>query len=794
MNERLWAKSWNDFDGPAPEYVFLPQHLADVHDAAVAVLDATETDQLTAFGLDPIGWGGRLRTAVRLAAVCHDLGKANDHFQGMILKRSGRIGKRQGLRHEWVSYWIMEFTELRDWLRSALPDAETRDFDWQAVLWAITGHHPAAGRSSPPPIPARGEGDTMTICRDGLLTSCLEVVQERLNLPVPKIDAGRFPKELNLLDVTKTIGRRSRSEQAEWNSGDTESDNPRGACFVAAVKNCLVASDIAGSALPPEDHSKSGRRSAVINGFSNRPTPDELRQVVRDRLTNKETGKVAELRPFQRHVAEQAGNVTLVTAGCGSGKTLAAYHWAAERCPGRRLYMCYPTTGTATEGFRDYVFDEALLTSRVGARLFHGRQNVDEYLILGVSERDDSESDTLARIDSLRAWSTPVVTCTVDTVLGLMANQRRGLYAWPALSGAAFVFDEIHAYDDRLFGKLLRFIGDLKGLPVLLMTASLPESRLRDLRQIVKRHRECDLVQIAGPPELESVKRYHREHCAGDGDILKRVQTELSQTGNPGRVLWVCNTVNRAISFAEQCEASGLSPLVYHSRFRYGDRVRQHKAVIEQFRADTKPALAICTQVAEMSLDLSATLLVTDRAPIPALIQRLGRLNRRATDPSAPTMPFIVVEPVTSRGTPNSRPYSDDEFAESEEWLNSLPAAISQRDLVEYWQQLPERECREPYVRSSSWIDGGPRREVTPIREMDHGINVLMNADALAVQSRKGKLAELVLPMPTPRDPGWREWEDCFGVPIVPNGLINYDAQRGARWRRDEDEEVSDSP
>ena len=31
-------------------------------------------------------------------------------------------------------------------------------------------------------------------------------------------------------------------------------------------------------------------------------------------------------------------------------------------------------------------------------------------------------------------WSTPVVPCTVDTVLGLVQNNKRGLFAWPALA------------------------------------------------------------------------------------------------------------------------------------------------------------------------------------------------------------------------------------------------------------------------------------------------------------------------------------------------------------------------
>lgn len=784
MARQLWAKSWDVSQAPAPRFVFLPQHLADVHDAAVALLDATGEDQLLAFDLDPAIWQERFAAVVRLAAVCHDLGKANDHFQGMILKSRERSGKRQGLRHEWVSYWLMEFTELREWLRSALPNDETRDSDWKAVLWSVSGHHPALHRLCPPPIPRDGEGHEMCIFKNELLDDCLGVVQQKMKLGGPAINRQLFPEQLDCIRVIQTIRKQLSREHAEWDSAEAERDHPGRIAFVAAAKNCVVAADVAGSALPPETESEVARTLLVINGLSKRPAPDDLRDIVRDRLTNKTTGQLGQLRPFQRAVAEQAGHVSLVKAGCGSGKTLAAYHWAAERCSGRRLYICYPTTGTATEGFRDYVYDEETRAAKVGARLFHGRQNIDEYLILGVEDRDDTESDVLARIDALSAWGTPVVACTVDTVLGLLANQRRAVYAWPALSAAAFVFDEIHAYDDRLFGKLLRFIGDLRGLPILLMTASLPESRLRDLRDVVKRNRKSELVEISGPAELETLQRYHREEYAGIAEVIERVRKELNRTDRPGRVLWVCNTVNRALGFAEQCEAAGLDPLLYHSRFRYRDRVEQHKSVILQFRMDSRPALAICTQVAEMSLDLSATLLVTDQASIPAMIQRLGRLNRRATNDSFPTMPFVVIQPVNSTGAPTTLPYSPREFAESTRWLANLPYRISQRDLVEHWKSLPESDRCERNNCSSSWLDGGPCREVTLIRDMQPGINVLMEKDAQVVAIHKGKLAEFVVPMPTPPATNWREWDQLMGIPIVPDGLLDYDAQRGGRWRQ----------
>jgi len=168
--------------------------------------------------------------------------------------------------------------------------------------------------------------------------------------------------------------------------------------------------------------------------------------------------------------------------------------WAAKNHPSRRLYFCYPTTGTATEGFKDYLFEPD-----VKADLFHSRRDVDFEIILNTGDdAKNAAADAALRIDSLDAWSTPIVACTVDTVLGIVQNNKRGLFAWPALAQSAFVFDEIHAYDDRLFGALLRFLRDLPGLPSLLMTASLPKAREEALRALVKEFRDVELNPSPG--------------------------------------------------------------------------------------------------------------------------------------------------------------------------------------------------------------------------------------------------------------------------------------------------------
>lgn len=811
----------------------LPGHLKAVLAAADALVRQTGSDQLSAVGLLPDAWLSRLERVVRIAAALHDLGKANEHFQRMVSRRSR---ERQGLRHEWVVFWLCQQSPWREWG----PRIAGSDEDWHIAIWAITGHHPAYGRHSPPKVKPDG-------CTDNELTvlvthpdfrSCVEWLEATFA-------PGLLPAAISDTDpVVSLIGPAGsvfsdlnpKTSWKLWSRLDRDRDSRR---FVAVVKACLLAADVAGSyagqrsdhllrsnldRTPHENAPDEVTSNAVLHvdnlvaKLADSPSPADLEQLVKDRLDGQ-----AE-RPFQSDVASGTQRVTLLKAGCGSGKTAAAYLWAARCWPGRRLYFCYPTTGTATEGFRDYLFDDEAKTEKYGSRLFHSRAAVDADLILHVDHEPDDEADPeerRLRADALSAWSTPIVCCTVDRVLCLMQNQRQGLMSWPAFAQAAFVFDEIHTYDNSLYGLLLRFLQECQGVPVLLMTASLPESRraaiLKALQHFNPGHRDDEeLREISGPGDLEQLPRYHQIQSQS---VERLVCDEVARGG---RVLWVCNTVNRAMDAADRLRTLELDPMIYHSRFKYRDRVAQHNRVIAAFNPDSDAvinnagAVAVCTQVAEVSLDLkAATLLVTDLCPVPSLIQRLGRLNRSAQpaesgNESPPTRPFHVVEPLDSRGEFYSLPYKQDakQYGDWPEqaraWLQQLGnGPLSQSDLATAWQS--DADSGIPMVAKCCWFDGGPETQVDAVREGAHGVTVLMNSDNDAVTSRKRRLAilnqvqnrqhdslrkikswqqllkEFALPMTTM--PGKkRPVRSRNGFPVIQDELIVYDPMRGAKW------------
>lgn len=682
-----------------------------------------------------------LEDVVSLAAWLHDAGKCSRPFQEM-LRGGARV---QPVRHEAATLWLM-------WPGQPIGEWLLGHYSYEVVRLAAVaaaGHHRKFLSAAFAPPEAGAGSSCELLCGHADFHRLLATMAAKLelaqappfeNLSIPLVGKRSFRTQL--LDW--------KAEFDDWLDGDEAASR-----LLPLAKAFVLAADVAGSALPRADE----RPDWLVHELRRRAPRERMEDVVNRRLAGKA------LRPFQREAASSSAPVTLVRAGCGSGKTLAAYLWAAHQYPGRQLWVTYPTTGTATEGFRDYVLD-----ADIAARLEHGRANVDMARLM-----DDSDPlREVDRLQALRTWGTEIVTCTVDTVLGLVQNQRRGIYAWPGLCHSAVIFDEIHAYDDRLFGSLLRFLEVLPGIPALLMTASLPAARLTRLSHLVEHIHGRALQFVEGPTELERLPRYRHVRANVDRawDIVGQ---ELARGG---KILWVSNTVARAIAVFDGLSRRGHTGVgtLYHSRFRYSDRVDRHTDVIRRFSAPG-PTLASTTQVAEMSLDLSATLLITDLAPIPALIQRLGRLNRRAT-PENPddVRPFLVL-PFSGA------PYSREELEAASVWLDQLgDGPLAQSDLVARWIPQPAADVApEP----ATWIDGGFNSEVAAVRDASPGLSVIREADEWLARAEPRRIPELLIPMGPHPSGEWKSWRRVAGAALVaPDSALAYDQLRGGEWRK----------
>ena len=148
----------------------------------------------------------------------------------------------------------------------------------------------------------------------------------------------------------------------------------------------------------------------------------------------------------------------------------------------------------------------------------------------------------------------------------------------------------------------------------------------------------------------------------------------------------------------------------YHSRFRLADRRTQHNSVIGSFQMDHGPLLAVTTQVCEMSLDLDADVLITEHAPIAALIQRMGRCNRRGKPGDGKLGEVYIYRPA------DPLPYKPEEMREAWPFVNALAGKVLSQADLEATMEKHQPIQREP-ERFSSFLEGGCYAMSYPYRE-----------------------------------------------------------------------------
>ncbi len=737
---KLLAKSTKTPDKPQAAET-LRGHTAYVFAGAENLLACRGEDALRASGL-PLSLFPELARLVKGAAFIHDLGKASEHFQWMV--RGEKI--RQLIRHEACSLLLgwPSHGPLSQWLLEAFRD----ELELKMALVIAAGHHRKFyARSVATEDSGAGTKLKLLLSHEDFASTLL-FGAAKLGISQPRA-YGDY-----VIENTRRnrIERVFEEAEVEFVGHAFTAERRK---LIAIAKALLIAADVAGSALP-----RSGEKSPrwISETLGKQRDPRGLDAIITNRLGGHR------FRDFQIKTSESTAPVTMVKAGCGTGKTIASYLWARKQYPGRRVYECYPTTNTTTEGYRGYIQN-----IDVRGKLEHSRAQVDVE-IFGLD--DDNDGRDFDRLEALRSWDKDVITCTVDTVLGLMHHQRKGLYAFPALVRSVIVFDEIHAYDATLFGTLLRFIEEFPGIPVLLMTASMPKDRLELLRRTVERVHGRPLVEIDGPSDIEELPRYYVSKAPAEPSIKRALEENK-------KVLYISNTVNRCIEASDGLKTH--SPIVYHSRFKYIDRVARHGAIMDAFNGPGG-VLATTTQTAEMSLDISAQLIVTELAPIYALIQRLGRLNRWMRLKMSPC-PFIIVEPE------NPLPYTLAQLAESRRWLERLGARnLSQRNLVREWYLDPDAidiQIDDEH-KHSSWLDGMFRSEPESTRDAMPTIQVILREDASLVEEQPSQGPRYALPMNTNLTIQnlWGTWPKVAGIyPCPPTDIIDYDPVKGGRWR-----------
>ncbi|BAK73770.1 CRISPR-associated helicase/endonuclease Cas3 [Arcobacter sp. L] len=310
------------------------------------------------------------------------------------------------------------------------------------------------------------------------------------------------------------------------------------------------------------------------------------------------------------------GNALLI-APTGQGKTESSLGWLQNQLKNRqgRAFYILPFTASINamtkrvSSVQDGFGNEEL----VG--LLHGKAKffIDEYY-----EKKDGQS-LKDLLDINKKIIKPFKVVTPFQILKWAFGVKGFEKGFTELAGSYLIFDEIHIYDKELFRRILFFIEwliDKLHVKVFIMTATMPTFMQNHIKQILNIKNEIR----PSKEDIATIQRHKIKLLNFSIDEQKDfIQTKI----NDGKtVVVVCNTVVKAqeIYASISCDYKTL----LHSGFNAKDRTQKEKEV----QSKNKPQLLVGTQAIEVSLDIDYDLIVTEPAPLDALLQRFGRVYR----------------------------------------------------------------------------------------------------------------------------------------------------------------------
>jgi CRISPR-associated endonuclease/helicase Cas3 len=312
-------------------------------------------------------------------------------------------------------------------------------------------------------------------------------------------------------------------------------------------------------------------------------------------------------------------NVLLI-APTGQGKTESSLGWLQTQLKirqGRALYIL-PFTASINAMTKRISSIENGFGDENLVGLLHGKAKffIDEYY-----EKKDGQS-LKDLIDINKKIVKPFKVVTPFQILKWAFGVKGFEKGLTELAGSYLIFDEIHIYDKELFRRILFFIEwliDKLEVRVFIMTATMPTFMQKYIKQTL------NIENVIRPDKklIDSIKRHKIKLL--NTTIEEQINFIQSKIDNGKTVLVVCNTVAKAqeIYTSIICEDKTL----LHSGFNGRDRTIKEKRIQAKKRED-RPQLLVGTQAIEVSLDIDYDLIVTEPAPLDALLQRFGRVYR----------------------------------------------------------------------------------------------------------------------------------------------------------------------
>lgn len=318
----------------------------------------------------------------------------------------------------------------------------------------------------------------------------------------------------------------------------------------------------------------------------------------------------SELYPLSLISTDDNRKHTLVTAPTGAGKT----DFLIRRCIGRVFYTL-PFQASINAMYERIKGD--LKNTNADVRLLHAASSI------------KLENGTVEEKILQRHIGASVKVLTPHQMASLVFGTK-GYEAMIAdIKGCDIILDEIHTYSETTQAIVLKIVEILCniGCRVHIGTATMPSVLYNRLVAILGDTNTIYEVKL--PDEVLDTFNRHIIHKADSIESLSNIVDEAIYQNQ--KILLVCNQVKRAQSLFNNLSERypHVEKMLVHSRFKRGRRSQLESDLQNIYNNSTEACLVVSTQVVEVSLDISFDLMVTECAPVDALIQRFGRINRK---------------------------------------------------------------------------------------------------------------------------------------------------------------------
>ena len=396
---------------------------------------------------------------------------------------------------------------------------------------------------------------------------------------------------------------------------------------------------------------------------------------------------ISQLREFQKKMHTIHGHAMLF-APTGSGKTEASMLWAdRNQDSARRVFYVLPYTASINAMY-------SRLAKKFGnddVGILHGKANY--FIYKSFLDQEYSTKDAEKQTQQIQRLTKkiyrPVKILTPFQILKAFFGEKGWESMLAEMAGGLFVFDEIHVYEPHITALILQSVKHLSmmGARFLFLSATFPKFLKQKIHQTLPDIQTFDDEEMFPGGEKVLLHRPRHQVFLLSGEITEYLTQIEKDLADSKKILVVCNTVSRAQEVYLALKKQAKSPVLIHGRFILRDR-REKELTLKD------SDLLVGTQVVEVSLDIDFDVLYSEPAPIDALVQRFGRVNRNRQE--------VIIAPVYifSKGSAKDQYFYDSlrieaTLAAFSDVQQISPWMISQMIEQVYSQGYNEQEQRQ---------------------------------------------------------------------------------------------------